>query len=49
MEAGAVTVGDAGDGVTTPRGLFAYEGATDTAVAGPITPSPFSGRLVAPG
>lgn len=29
---------DAGDGVTTPRGLFAYEGVTDTAVAGPITP-----------
>lgn len=27
-----------GDGVTTPRGLFAYEGVTDTAVAGPITP-----------
>src|SRR5690625_922733 len=29
---------DHGDGVTTPRGLFAYEGATDTAVDGPITP-----------
>jgi len=29
---------DQGDGVTTPRGLFAYEGATDTAVDGPITP-----------
>lgn len=29
---------DAGDGVTTPRGLFAYEGVTDTAVGGPITP-----------
>lgn len=29
---------DSGDGVTTPRGLFAYEGATDTAVDGPITP-----------
>lgn len=29
---------DQGDGVTTPRGLFAYEGVTDTAVGGPITP-----------
>jgi len=29
---------DQGDGVTTPRGLFAYEGVTDTAVDGPITP-----------
>lgn len=29
---------DQGDGVTTPRGLFAYEGVTDTDVAGPITP-----------
>lgn len=29
---------DSGDGVTTPRGLFAYEGVTDTAVDGPITP-----------
>lgn len=27
-----------GDGVTVPRGLFAYEGVTDTAVDGPITP-----------
>src|SRR5690625_2369184 len=29
---------DQGDGVTTPRGLFAYEGATDTDVDGPIPP-----------
>ena len=29
---------DQGDGVTTPRGLFAYEGVTDTAVGGPTTP-----------
>lgn len=29
---------DEGDGVETPRGLFAYEGVTDTAVGGPITP-----------
>lgn len=29
---------DQGDGVTTPRGLFAYEDVTDTAVGGPITP-----------
>lgn len=29
---------DQGDGVTTPRGLFAYEDVTDTAVDGPITP-----------
>ena len=29
---------DQGDGVTTPRGIFAYEGVTDTDVAGPITP-----------
>lgn len=27
-----------GDGVTTPRGLFAYEGVTDTPVGGAITP-----------
>lgn len=29
---------DQGDGVTTPRGLFAYTGVTDTDVAGPLTP-----------
>lgn len=29
---------DQGDGVTTPRGLFAYEGIADTGVAGPLTP-----------
>lgn len=29
---------DAGDGVETPRGLFAYEGVTDTAVTGPLDP-----------
>lgn len=29
---------DQGDGVTTPQGLFAYAGVTDTAVDGPITP-----------
>lgn len=31
-------LGDEGDGITTPRGLFAYEGVTDTAVGGAITP-----------
>lgn len=31
-------LGDGGDGVKTPRGLFAYEDVTDTAVDGPITP-----------
>ena len=29
---------DQGDGVTTPRGLFAYQGVTDTAVAGALDP-----------
>ena len=29
---------DQGDGVTTPQGLFAYDGVTDTAVGGAITP-----------
>src|SRR5699024_4642860 len=31
-------MGDAGDGVTTPAGMFAWEGVTDTAVAGALTP-----------
>lgn len=31
-------LGDTGDGIETPRGLFAYEGVTDTAVAGPVDP-----------
>src|SRR5699024_11322435 len=31
-------LGDAGDGIDTPFGLFAYPGVTDTAVTGPLTP-----------
>lgn len=31
-------LGDGGDGIDTPFGLFAYPGATDTDVAGPLTP-----------
>ena len=31
-------LGDQGDGITTPAGLFAWEGVTDTAVAGALTP-----------
>lgn len=31
-------LGAAGDGVTTPAGLFAWEGVTDTAVTGGLTP-----------
>ena len=29
---------DQGDGVTTPAGIFAWDGVTDTAVDGPLTP-----------
>ena len=31
-------MGDQGDGITTPAGMFAWEGVTDTAVAGELTP-----------
>ena len=31
-------LGDQGDGITTPAGLFAWDGVTDTAVAGALTP-----------
>lgn len=31
-------MGDGGDGVETPYGIFAYPGATDTDVAGPLDP-----------
>ena len=31
-------MGDQGDGITTPAGIFAWEGVTDTAVTGALTP-----------
>ena len=34
----AQLLSDQGDGITTPRGLFAYAGVTDTGVGGPLTP-----------
>ena len=34
----AQLLSDQGDGITTPRGLFAYAGVTDTAVGGELTP-----------